>query len=937
MPKISSKTHIIISGAKVHNLKNVNVAIPRNKMTVITGLSGSGKSSLAFHTLYAEGQRRYIESLSSYARLFLGKINKPDVDNISGIAPAIAIEQKIKTNNPRSTVGTSTEIYDYLKLLFARIGKTISPITSNEIKKDKAEDILEIIKSNDESIKGLLLFKLKLLSKRTLDEHMQMLVKQGFTRVFIDEKVHLIQDIISTNLEGKDIWIIADRITCKTTDENISRILESTALAFYEGHGTCAVYLYKDENQWHIFSNKFEENGITYEEPSIDFFSFNSPAGACPTCEGFGKIMGIDENLVLPNKDLSVYEDAIACWRGDKMQKWKNELIRTAEEFDFPIHKPINKLNADEYKLLFSGNRFFSGIDAFFKYVESKSYKIQYRVMLSRYKGKTTCYDCNGSRLRKDASFVKINNTSITEITKLSIADSIKFFNNTKFEDNDKIIAHRLIQEISTRLTTLSDVGLDYLTLDRFSKTLSGGESQRINLATSLASSLIGSMYILDEPSIGLHPRDTSRLIKVLQKLRDIGNSVIIVEHEEEIMRVADEIIDIGPLAGKNGGEIVFQGNHKKLISCKSSITADYLNKNKFIPIPTYRRKWKNKIFIQGACKNNLKNLDVNIPLNVLAVITGVSGSGKSSLINDVLFTAINNHVNSINKNLNSLKSISGDLSLIKDVKLITQNPIGRSSRSNPITYVKAFDEIRALFAKEHGAKLAGYMPKHFSFNVEGGRCDECEGEGIINISMQFMADVKLECENCNGQRYKDDVLEIKYKNKNISEVLKMTIDEAIIFFNDLTNKYESKIIQKIAPLQDVGLGYLQLGQASSTLSGGEAQRIKLASFLGINSKKSSKTLFIFDEPTTGLHFYDIEKLLKAMNSLIESGNHVIIIEHNPEIIKSADWIIDLGPEGGDKGGNIVFEGLVEDIINHKASYTGLYLKKHLKVISTNT
>lgn len=937
MPKISSKTHIIISGAKVHNLKNVDIAIPRNKMTVITGLSGSGKSSLAFHTLYAEGQRRYIESLSSYARLFLGKLNKPDVDNISGIAPAIAIEQKVKTNNPRSTVGTSTEIYDYLKLLFARIGKTISPLTSKEIKKDKPEDILKIIKNNDESIKGLILFKPQLPSTRTLDKHLQMLVEQGYTRAFINEKISFIQDIINTKLKNEKIWIIADRITCKNSDENISRVLESISLAFYEGQGTCAIYLYKNDNKWHIFSNKFEENGISYEEPSIDFFSFNSPVGACPTCEGFGKVMGIDENLVIPNKDISVYENAIVCWRGDKMQRWKNELIRTAEESNFPIHKPIKDLNEDEYKLLFTGNKFFSGIDAFFKYVESKSYKIQYRVMLSRYKGKTTCYDCKGSRLRKDASFVKINDTSITEITRLSISDAIKFFKDAKFENNDKIIAYRLIQEISTRLSTLADVGLDYLTLDRQSKTLSGGESQRINLATSLGSSLIGSMYILDEPSIGLHPRDTSRLIKVLQRLRDIGNSVIIVEHEEEIMRVADEIIDIGPFAGKNGGEIVFQGNHNKLLSCKSSLTADYLNKNKFISIPSYRRKWKNKIFIEGACKNNLKNIDVNIPLNILTVVTGVSGSGKSSLINTVLFTAINNHVNSINKNLDYIKSISGDLSLINDIKLITQNPIGRSSRSNPITYVKAFDEIRTLFANEHGAMIAGYKPKHFSFNVEGGRCDECEGEGIINISMQFMADVKLVCENCQGQRYKDDVLEVKYKNKNISEVLKMTIDEALIFFNDLTNKYESKIIQKIAPLQDVGLGYIQLGQASSTLSGGEAQRIKLASFLGINSKRSSNTLFIFDEPTTGLHFYDIEKLLKAINSLIESGNHVIIIEHNPEIIKSADWIIDLGPEGGYKGGNIVFEGLVEDIIEHETSYTGKYLKKHVKGIYKNT
>ncbi len=929
MDKISPETHIIIKGARVHNLKNIDVAILRNKITVITGVSGSGKSSLAFDTLFNEGQRRYVESLSSYARLFLGKLDKPDVDNIKGISPAIAIEQKVKTNNPRSTVGTSTEIYDYLKLLFARTGTTISPISGKKIKKDQTKDILNLVHKQDEKTKALILSPLITPRGRTLKNHLQIIKDQGFDRLFYKEKLHLIDSLYNEEINEENLHLVIDRIACNKNNENSSRINESTETAFMEGNGECSVYLYSEINQWHHFNNRFEENGILFEEPSLDFFSFNNPLGACPTCEGFGKIMGIDKDLVIPNPTLSVYENGIACWRGEKMKKWKDELILHAQKFNFPIHKPIKDLTKTQQELIWNGNEYFKGLNAFFTYLEKKNYKIQYRVMMARYRGKTNCPDCNGNKLRKDANYVKINNTSISDISNMSIDKAIHFFDALKFSKNKMIIAKRILLEIKSRLNYLSDVGLGYLTLNRLSNTLSGGESQRINLATSLGSSLIGSMYILDEPSIGLHPRDTNRLIKILEKLRNIGNTVIIVEHEEEIMRSADEIIDIGPMAGTNGGEIVFQGKNIYKNSSENSLTAQYLSNKMQIPIPEKRRKWNNYIFLESVSQNNLKEIDLKIPLNVMTVITGVSGSGKSSLVNDVLFNFLKKHLEISSAKPINCKSISGDLQLINHVEYINQNPIGKSSRSNPVTYIKAFDEIRNLFANQHTSKINGYKPKHFSFNVDGGRCDECEGEGALKIEMQFMSNVMLTCESCNGKRYKDDILEVLYKEKSISDILKMTIDEALVFFNDPNDKLENKIKEKITPLQDVGLGYVQLGQSSSTLSGGESQRIKLASFLG-KKNDHTKTLFIFDEPTIGLHFHDIKKLLLALNALIEKGNHIIIIEHNTEIIKSADWVIDLGPEGGDEGGQVIFEGTPEDLISNKKSYTGKYLAEKI-------
>ena len=930
MKKITPDTHIIIKGARVHNLKNIDVAIARNKITVITGVSGSGKSSLAFDTLFNEGQRRYVESLSSYARLFLGRLDKPDVDHIKGISPAIAIEQKVKTNNPRSTVGTSTEIYDYLKLLFARVGTTISPISGKEVKKDQSEDVLKLINQQDEKTKALILCPLLIPKGRTIKNHLQIIKEQGFTRLFYKEELFLIDKLEDQTIIEKDLFLVIDRISCNNNEENISRINESATTAFIEGNGECAIYLFTKKAQWHYFNNRFEENGLLFDEPSLDFFSFNNPLGACPTCEGYGKIMGIDKDLVIPNPNLSVYENGIACWRGEKMKKWKEELILHAEKFNFPIHQPIKDLNDSQQELLWTGNKYFKGLNAFFNYLEKKNYKIQYRVMMARYRGKTTCTDCNGNRLRKDANYVKVNNTSITDITNMSIDKAIRFFEEISLNENKLIIAKRILLEIKSRLSYLSDVGLDYLTLNRLSNTLSGGESQRINLATSLGSSLIGSMYILDEPSIGLHPRDTDRLIKILKKLRNIGNTVIVVEHEEDIMRSADEIIDIGPLAGTHGGEIVFQGKNIDENFSNKSLTAQYLSNIKQIPIPLSRRKWKNYIKMEGVIQNNLKGIDLKIPLNIMTVITGVSGSGKSSLVNDVLYNFLKKYLEiSIDKPI-KCNSVNGDLQLIEHVEYINQNPIGKSSRSNPVTYIKAFDEIRSLFASQHTAKVNGFKSKHFSFNVDGGRCDECEGEGTLKIEMQFMSDVLLTCESCNGKRYKDEILDVLYKDKNISAILDMTIDEALDFFNNPDDKLEVKIKDKITPLQDVGLGYVQLGQSSSTLSGGESQRIKLASFLG-KKNNQAKTLFIFDEPTIGLHFHDIEKLLLALNALIEKGNHVIIIEHNAEIIKPADWIIDLGPEGGDKGGNIIFEGTPEDLIKDKNSYTGKHLAEKFK------
>ncbi len=928
MKGISTKSHIIIKGARVHNLKNIDVAIKRNKITVITGVSGSGKSSLAFDTLYAEGQRRYVESLSAYARLFLGRLDKPDVDQIKGISPAIAIEQKVNTTNPRSTVGTSTEIYDYLKLLYARIGKTISPITGNQIKKDQPEEILEIINQYSKETKALIICPLIIPNGRNLETQLKITKEQGFNKLYIDNEIVSIED--SSKLKTKsDIWLIIDRITCSSTEQNQTRVLESTVNAFSEGNGICAAIIFNKKKEKHILNNSFEENGIQYTEPTLDFFSFNNPLGACPTCEGYGKVMGIDEDLVIPNKHLSIYENGVVCWRGEKMSKWKDDLIKTANEFNFPIHQPINKLTKEQYSLLWNGNNHFGGINSFFNYIESKSYKIQYRVMLARYRGKTICNDCKGTRLRKDAQHVKVYNKSITEICDYSILEAQSFFESLVLNKHDATIAKRIIIELKNRLEYLNNVGLGYLSLNRLSNSLSGGESQRINLATSLGSSLIGSMYILDEPSIGLHPRDTHRLISVLKKLNSIGNSVIIVEHEEEIMRSADEIIDIGPFAGSNGGEIIFQGNNNDLINSKESLTAKYLTKKLQIETPKFRRKWKNFLQIEGANKNNLKNVDVKIPLEIMTVVTGVSGSGKSSIINGVLFSFLKKYIESGLRKYDKCINIDGDLQLVDQVEFINQNPIGKSSRSNPVTYLKAFDEIRALFSTQQLSKINGFKSKHFSFNVEGGRCDECEGEGTLKIGMQFMADVLLTCESCNGKRYKEEVLEVKYNEKNISDVLDMTVDDSLLFFNNLEDKIVAKIHERIKPLQEVGLGYVKLGQSSSTLSGGESQRIKMASFLGLKNN-SKKTLFIFDEPTTGLHFHDIKTLLKALNALIEKGNHVIIIEHNAEIIKSADWIIDIGPEGGEKGGNIVFEGTPEKLISCKASYTGQFLKNKL-------
>ncbi len=966
---LSSKEYILIKGARVHNLKNLDIAIPRNKLIVITGLSGSGKSSLAFDTLYAEGQRRYVESLSSYARQFLGRIDKPEVDYIKGISPAVAIEQKVNTRNPRSTVGTSTEIYDYLKLLYARIGKTFSPESGQQVKRDTVSDVVNYVKSLPEQTKILVLSPLKKQADKTLKRQMELLYQQGFTRIQYQDRIHKIEEFLESKFSEKSpIRIVIDRITVKSDDEdNESRISDSVQTAFYEGDGDCMIQLVEEtsssekkleaiensvktkttksktksiavkvsaetKQQLIHFSNRFELDGITFEEPTVHFFSFNNPIGACKHCEGFGNVMGIDEDLVIPNKNLSVFEDAIVCWKGEKMSEWKDVLIKHAHKFDFPVHRPFYDLSAKEKKLLWTGNSYFEGLHAFFKFVESQVYKIQYRVMLSRYRGKTICPECLGTRLRKDAAYVKIAEKSITDIVLMPVKDALQFYKNITLSAYDTEISKRILIEITNRLQFLDDVGLGYLTLNRLSNTLSGGESQRINLATSLGSSLVGSMYILDEPSIGLHSRDTQRLINVLTSLRDIGNTVIVVEHDEEIMHAADQLIDIGPLAGTHGGELVFQGTHKELESETRSLTALYLTKREQIPVPETRRKWTSFIELEGARENNLQDVDVKFPLNILTVVTGVSGSGKTSLVKRILYPALKKIHGGFGEQTGSFKRLGGDLNAISAVEMVDQNPIGKSSRSNPVTYVKAYDDIRTLYADQALAKNRGYKPSHFSFNVDGGRCEVCEGEGEVQIEMQFMADIHLMCEACNGKRFKQDILEIMYNNKNIADILDMTVEEAIIFFESPTNptNTEKKIVQKLKPLQDVGLGYVHLGQSSSTLSGGEAQRIKLASFLGIGQNSSIPTLFIFDEPTTGLHFHDISKLLFAFNALIKQGHSLIIIEHNAEVIKCADWVIDLGPEGGTDGGTIVFEGIPEDLIKEKKSYTGMYLNDKL-------
>lgn len=944
---ISRSKGIVIKGARVHNLKNISLEIPRNKLVVITGVSGSGKSSLAYDTIYAEGQRRYVESLSSYARQFLGKMHKPEVDFIHGIAPAIAIEQKVISRSSRSTVGTSTEIYDYLKLLFARIGKTFSPVSGREVKRNTVSDVVNYINLLENETQITLLAPVK--TEKNIFQQLELLQKQGFSRVEIDGEIKKIEDVLENKkkkLSVEKIFLVIDRFTVeKGNEENENRIADSVQTSFYEGHGECTLEITTQKMlvTRKFFSNKYESDGITFEEPSVHLFSFNNPIGACKTCEGFGSVIGLDENLIVPNKNLSIYDGAIACWKGEKMGEWKEELIKNAHKFNFPIHRPYNELSKEEKKLLWTGNEYFDGLNAFFKFVEQESFKIQYRVMLARFRGKTLCPECHGSRLRKESSYVKVTGKSIGEIVSMQIKDSFFFFKTIPLNAEEKKIAKRLLIEITTRLQFLNDVGLDYLTLNRLSNTLSGGESQRINLATSLGSSLVGSMYILDEPSIGLHPRDTQQLIKVLKSLRDVGNTVMVVEHDEEIMLAADEIIDLGPGAGTNGGEIVFQGRigNKEIREIKEnsispippiSLTISYLTGKEKIPVPTKRRKWKNYIEIKDAHENNLKNIDVKFPLGIFTVVTGVSGSGKTSLVKKVLYEELKKIKDGYVDHTGKEEAIKGDVHKISAVEVVDQNPIGKSSRSNPVTYIKAYDDIRNLFASQPLAKLRGYKPSTFSFNVDGGRCEVCEGEGEVTIEMQFMADVHLECEACKGKRFKEDVLEIEYKGKNIADVLDMTVEEAVKYFSE-----EKKIASKLKLLEEVGMGYIKLGQSSSMLSGGEAQRVKLATFLSAPTLSPSPngggmgrglgSFFIFDEPTTGLHFHDIKKLLYALNRLVEEGHTLLVIEHNPEVIKCADWVIDLGPEGGDAGGHLVFEGTPENLVRSEKSITGKFLK----------
>ncbi len=935
----NGNNYISIIKSRVNNLKNLSVSIPKKKLVVITGLSGSGKSSLAFDTLYAEGQRRYVESLSSYARQFLGRMDKPEVDAINGIAPAIAIEQKVKSRNPRSTVGTSTEVYEYIKLLFGRIGKTYSPVSNKQVKRHKVSDVTKYIIALPENTNVIIYSKLHVGADRKLPQHLQVLMQQGFNRIMKNREITRIEEVLETIVDSEkpnNYFLVIDRVRVDYNDKDFeSRVGDSVQIAFYEGKGNCSIsYSLNDKEVTHEFSNKFELDGITFEEPSVNMFTFNNPFGACKRCEGFGSIIGIDPNLVIPNPGLSVFDEAVACWKGEKMSEWKNQLIENAYKFDFPIHRPYYQLTEDQKELLWNGNEYFGGINAFFDSIEEQTYKIQYRVMLARYRGKTKCPECKGTRLRKDTNYVKIGKKSINDIVQLQLNEAYNFFSNLKLNQYDNEIAGRLLLEITNRLKFLIDVGLFYLTMNRLSSSLSGGESQRINLATSLGSSLVGSMYILDEPSIGLHPRDTERLIEILYRLRDLGNTVIVVEHDEEIIKASDQIIDIGPDAGEHGGELIFQGNFDELENNDKSYTALYLTNRKSIEIPIRRRKWKNYIEIIGASQNNLKNISVKLPLNVLLVITGVSGSGKSTLVKDILYPAVKKQLDGYKGKAGRYGYLSGELKNISTIEYVDQNPIGRSSRSNPVTYLKAFDDIRALFASQKLAKLRGYKPGYFSFNVPGGRCDECEGEGVIKVEMQFMADIYLKCDSCNGHRFKEEVLEIKYKDKNISDILNLTVEQALKFFgksNDPSNS-EKKIISKIIPLSDVGLGYLHLGQPSNTLSGGEAQRVKLAYFLS-KGENDSPTLFVFDEPTTGLHVHDISKLLISLNSLIEIGHSVIVIEHNAEIIKSADWLIDLGPDGGENGGSVIFEGTPEDIIKCKKSYTGKYLKDKIQLL----
>lgn len=934
--------YIHIKGARINNLKNIDLDIPREKLIVVTGLSGSGKSSLAFDTLYAEGQRRYVESLSAYARQFLGRMSKPECDYIKGIPPAIAIEQKVNSRNPRSTVGTSTEIYEYLRLLYARIGRTFSPISGQEVKKHTTEDVVNCMLSYSPGTRFTVLTPLRIPEGRSVVEQLDMDLKQGFTRLDIKGEMVRIEDYLQ-QLNGqdpdaetlKDIYLLIDRMSSDTSQSVISRLTDSAETAFFEGDGTCVLRFYP-AGILHFFSTRFEADGITFEPPTDNLFSFNSPIGACPACEGFGKVIGVDESLVIPNSALSVYDGAVVCWRGEKMGEWKLEFCRNAEKHNFPIFKPYYELTQAEKDYLWHGDpkaanpREETCIDTFFKMLEENQYKIQYRVMLARYRGKTTCPKCHGTRLRPEANYVKINNRSISDLVDLPIEQLKVFFDNLQLNEHEEQVAKRILTEINNRISFLLDVGLGYLTLNRLSNSLSGGESQRINLATSLGSSLVGSLYILDEPSIGLHSRDTDRLIKVLKQLKDLGNTVVVVEHDEEIIRAADYIIDIGPDAGRLGGEVVFQGDLQKMLTEKPqdtrSHTVRYLTGQEKIETPAQYRPWTHYLEIKGARANNLKGIDVKFPLNVMTVVTGVSGSGKSTLVRDILYRAVKREMDEVTDRPGEFLKLEGDLDRIKNIEFIDQNPIGKSSRSNPVTYVKAYDEIRKLFAAQPLAQQMGFSSGYFSFNTEGGRCEECKGEGTVTVEMQFMADLVLECESCHGKRFKSDVLEVKFEGKNIYDVLNMTVNQAIEFF---TEHGQTKIAKKMQSLQDVGLGYIKLGQSSSTLSGGENQRVKLAYYLG--QEKVDPTLFIFDEPTTGLHFHDIKRLLQAFNALIQRGHTLIIIEHNMDVIKCADYIIDLGPEGGDKGGNLVVCGNPHEVAACTESYTGQFLKEKLE------
>lgn len=924
---MSESKSISIKGAKVNNLKNIDVEIPRNKLVVITGLSGSGKSSLAFDTLYAEGQRRYVESLSAYARQFLGRMSKPECDFIKGIPPAIAIEQKVISRNPRSTVGTSTEIYEYLRLLFARIGKTYSPTSGQLVKKDSPEDIVNCMLSYPKGTRYTVLTPIIPREGRSVTEQIEMDFKQGFTRLEVDGEMVRIEDY-TYDASGK-VYLLVDRMSCDDSKDAISRLTDSAETAMYEGDGTCMLRFYQPngESRLHAFSTKFEADGIKFEEPNDQMFSFNSPIGACPVCEGFGNVIGIDEHLVIPNRALSVYDGAVLCWRGEKMGEWLTEFLREAPNHDFPIFTPYYELTQEQKDYLWHGPRDKVCIDSFFKMLEENQYKIQYRVMLARYRGKTICPACHGSRLKESANYIKVGGKNILELVEMPVYQLREFFRTLELSEHDTLIATRLLNEIKSRLSFLDNVGLGYLTLNRMSNTLSGGESQRINLATSLGSSLVGSLYILDEPSIGLHSRDTDRLIKVLRQLQQLGNTVVVVEHDEEIIRAADYIIDIGPDAGRLGGEIVYQGNMNNLHKGSNSYTVKYLLGEETIDLPQTHRSWNNYIEIKGARENNLKGIDVRFPLNVMTVVTGVSGSGKSTLVRDIFYKALKREYSEATDRPGEFIALEGDIKQVSNIEFVDQNPIGKSSRSNPVTYVKAYDEIRKLFAEQPLAKQMGYTAGYFSFNSEGGRCEECKGEGTVTVEMQFMADLVLECESCHGKRFKNDTLEVKYEEKNIFDILEMTVNQAIEFFTEHNQK---KIVKKLLPLQSVGLGYLKLGQSSSTLSGGESQRVKLAYFLSL--EKIQPTIFVFDEPTTGLHFHDIKKLLTVFNSLIERGHTLIIIEHNMDVIKCADYIIDLGPEGGEMGGNLVIAGTPEEVAQCAASYTGQFLAEKLSM-----